>query len=148
MAVTTKLLASAPANGLGSSASGGSPIDYLSDTVKGMLSTSSYTPAQSHTIKSDVTNEVANGNGYTTGGVTLGSKTVGLSSLTYSYDAADLAWTSCTFSTAVCSIYDDTVGTPVKPLIQYIDFGGTQTLAGGNLTIVLNASGLFFVTVA
>lgn len=62
---------------VGSGSSGGTPnFDYLSDTIKISLHTSSYTPnLDTHDFVDDLTNEVANGNGYTTGGVTLGSKT-------------------------------------------------------------------------
>jgi len=51
-------------------------IDWGSDTIKVSLHTSSYTPSQTtHDYQSDLTNEVANGNGYATGGATLASKT-------------------------------------------------------------------------
>jgi hypothetical protein len=46
-------------------------IDFDSDTIKAILLTSSYTPDVAHDYKNDLTNEVANGNGYTTGGFTL-----------------------------------------------------------------------------
>lgn len=144
---TAKLYASAPANGMGSSASGGSNIDFMSDTVKCMLTTITYSPNQTtHTVKSDVTNEVS-GTGYTAGGVTLGSKSVNISSLTAQYDAADPAWTTVTVSPAFSVFYDDTVATPVKPIICWQDFAGTQTVVGVNFTIVLNASGIWSVTV-
>jgi len=49
-------------------------ITWGSDTLKVALLTSSYTPdLVAHVHYSDLTNEVANGNGYTTGGVTLGT---------------------------------------------------------------------------
>jgi len=51
-------------------------IDWDTDTIKGMLVTSSYTPDfTAHDYKNDVTNEVV-GTGYTAGGATLASKTV------------------------------------------------------------------------
>lgn len=51
-------------------------VDYLSDTIKAMLTTSAYSEnLDSHETKSDVTNEIT-GTGYTAGGVTLSSKTV------------------------------------------------------------------------
>lgn len=52
-------------------------IDFADDTIKILLCTSSYTPnLDTHDYHSDLTNEVANGNGYTTGGATLASKTM------------------------------------------------------------------------
>lgn len=50
-------------------------IDWDSDTIKLQLHTSSYTPADAHDYQNDLTNEVAAANGYSTGGVTLGTKT-------------------------------------------------------------------------
>ena len=54
-------------------------IDFNSDTLKMQLHTSSYTPnLLTHDYQDDLTNEVASGNGYTTGGATLSSVTVSL----------------------------------------------------------------------
>lgn len=67
----------AQANLLGGEVSGDTfAVDYLSDTIKCMLTTSTYAPNLStHETKSDVTNEVS-GTNYTAGGVALGSKTI------------------------------------------------------------------------
>ena len=44
-------------------------------------------------------------------------------------------------------IYDDTVATPVKPLVCYYDYGAPLTLANGEtLTIDFNASGLYQIS--
>lgn len=51
-------------------------VDYLSDTIKVLLTTSSYAyNLDTHETKADVTNEVA-GTGYSAGGATLASKTI------------------------------------------------------------------------
>jgi hypothetical protein len=51
-------------------------IDYDTDTIRAMLTTSTYTPnLDTHRYKSSVTNEVV-GTGYTAGGVALTTKTV------------------------------------------------------------------------
>lgn len=53
-------------------------IDIDTDTIKVMLTTSSYTPSSgAHTKRSDVSNEVT-GTGYSSGGVALGSLTSAL----------------------------------------------------------------------
>lgn len=52
-------------------------INFASDTIKCAIATSAYTPnLQTHDFFDDVTNQLANGNGYTTGGATLASKTI------------------------------------------------------------------------
>lgn len=51
-------------------------ISWSSDTIKMALLTSSYTPnLVTHVHYADLTNEVASGGGYTTGGATLGTMT-------------------------------------------------------------------------
>lgn len=127
-------------------------IDLLNDTIKVQLHTSTYSPDQDvHDFADDLTNEVANGNGYTTGGVTLGSKT-----LTYAgagnvitFDAADSVWTglNVTFRTAV--IIDTSPGTAAtNPLIAYENSDVDISPGGADYTIVWNASGIATITVA
>lgn len=147
MAVTSKVYSPFPCNAWGSTSSSGESISLIADTINVMLVTSSHTISQAHGIKSSITNEVASGGGYTTGGATLGSKTFGNASLVSTFDAADVAWTSATFSSASAHIYDDSRATPVKPLVSYVDFGGTQTVTAATLALVWNASGIFTITI-
>lgn len=72
---------------------GAGDIDWASDTIKYALLTSSATPALgTNEFFDDLDgDEVANGNGYTTGGATLGSKTV-----TTIDDASVTAWAGST----------------------------------------------------
>jgi hypothetical protein len=74
MAVSATLYRSVLNQAFGSLVSGSAPnIDWLSDTIKVMLLTSTYTPnLDTHKFKSDLTNEIT-GTGYTAGGATLGS---------------------------------------------------------------------------
>lgn len=149
MAVTAKLQAAFPENLGGGNTSGEGPMDLLSDTLKVMLVTASASPSQTTwTVKADVTNEVGSGNGYTTGGETLASKTWAVSSLVTTFDAADQVWTTTTFSHQHAFGYDDTPTSPADPLIFWIDTGGTQTTSGTNLTYQWNASGIWTITVA
>lgn len=99
----TNLYGKAYANLLGGEVAGDTfAIDFLSDTIKASLHTSSYTPnLDTHETFSQVTNEVT-GTGYTAGGVTLGSKTI-------TYTAADSWGTSRANTTAYA------VGDIVKP---------------------------------
>jgi len=120
-------------------------IDFVTDTIKCSLHTVTYVPNQdTHTFWSDTTNEVS-GTGYTTGGTTLTSKTVTYDSASNEtrLDAADPAWTTVTFSGArIAVFYKDTGTTTTSPLIAWHNFGGDQTVAGANFTIVLDATGL------
>ncbi len=51
-------------------------INYASDTINMALLTSSYTPnLATHAVYTDLTNEVAAGGGYSTGGQAIGTKT-------------------------------------------------------------------------
>ena len=135
----------------GSGSAGNSPnIDYLSDTIKVMLCTSSYTPNQdTHVFKSDVTNEVANGNGYATGGATLTTKTLGYTGGTnvIAFDADDVVWSASTITARYAVIYDATPGTDAtRPLLGYVDFGSDQVSAAGNFTITWAAGGYLTIT--
>jgi len=77
MAQTIELFGKALANLLGGEVAGDAfAVDYLSDTIKILLTTSSYAPnLDTHETKADVTNEVS-GTGYSAGGATLGTKTI------------------------------------------------------------------------
>lgn len=77
MAVSQFMFGKCVANLLGGEVGGDTfAVDYLSDTIKVMLATSTYTPnLDTHETKADVTNEVV-GTGYVAGGTTLGTKTI------------------------------------------------------------------------
>ncbi len=87
--------------------------------------------------------EVANGNGYTTGGNALASKTVGEDSTSGVFDAADPEWTSATFTARGALIYNKTLGdasSNARGAIAVLDFGGDFTVAGGTFKIVFPAA--------
>jgi len=78
------------------------------DTIKVALFTSSYSPnVATDTTYAGLTNEVANANGYTTGGVTCASTTTG-----NNFDIADAQWTATGGSIAgrYAVIYNSTTG--------------------------------------
>lgn len=152
---TLNLYGKLGANIFGGEVSGDSfSIDYLSDTIKVALATTTYTPdPDTHETFADVTNELTTANGYTAGGYTLLSKTA-----TYNasgnktvFDCADPTWTaaggSLVFRYAV--FYKSTGTASTSPLIGYLDFG-TQTITDGNtVNIVIDATnGLFYATAA
>lgn len=120
-------------------------MDLDNDTFKIMLTTSTYTPAATHSVKADVTNEIS-GTGYTAGGATLQNVTWTESSGTVTLDATDVSWTSATFTARYAVIYDDTPTSPLDPLVCLIDFGTDKSVTAGTFTIQFHANGIFTLT--
>ena len=109
-----------------------------SDNIYIALYTSSATLAAA-TDGYITTNEVANGNGYTTGGNALASKTVGENSTSGVFDAADPEWTSATFTARGALIYNKTLGdasSNSRGAIAVLDFGGDFAVVGGTFKII------------
>lgn len=126
-------------------------IDWNSDTIKVMLTTSSYTPNQdTHDYKDDVTNEVT-GTGYTAGGATLANctQTYDGATNTVKLDADDAAWAGSTITARYAVIYDATPGSDAtRPLIAYVDFGADVSSTGAAFTITWDAAGIVTFTAA
>jgi hypothetical protein len=123
-------------------------IDFDTATVKAMLCTSSYVPAQdTHRYKSSVTNEVV-GAGYTAGGVTLTGKTVTYTAgtNTLALDADDPSWTGSTITARYLVFYVDTGTAGTSPLLAYVDFGADVSSTSGTFTYQIPVGG--FLTVA
>lgn len=93
------------------------------------------------------TNEIS-GTGYTAAGAALGSPTLVTSAGTMTYDGADTAWTTATFSAVRgCSIYDDAVTAPTADAaIVGVDFSSDYAVTAGTFTIQWNASGILTIT--
>ena len=111
--------------------------DLVADTIKIALFTSSASLGASTTAYSS-SNEVANGNGYATGGVELTSRAVATSGTTAYFDAADPSWTSATFTANGALIYNSSNS---NKAIAVLAFGGDFTVAGGTFQIVFPAAG-------
>ncbi len=119
-------------------------VDLVNDTVKVMLTTSSYVPDQdAHIYKSSVTSEVT-GTGYTAGGQALASKTLTYTaaSNTVTFDAADTSWASSTITARYAVVYVDTGTASTSPLIAYVDFGADVVSSAGAFTISWDAAGV------
>lgn len=152
MAVSGKLYYNSVCGQFGGAGSGTSQaarrIDWLNDTIKVMLCTSSYTPSQgTHTYRSSITNEIT-GTGYTAGGATLGSKTATKSSLVVSLDAADTSWTTATITARYAVIYKDTGSSATDPVLGYVDFGADATATAGTFSITWDSTGIIVYTVS
>ena len=111
--------------------------DLVADTIKIALFTSSASLGASTTAYS-TSNEVANGNGYATGGIELTSRAVATSGTTAYFDAADPSWTSATFTANGALIYNSSAS---DKAIAVLAFGGDFTVAGGTFQIVFPAAG-------
>lgn len=101
-------------------------------------------------VYGDLTNEHANANGYTTGGVALTGITWVNSGGTITFDCNDPVWTASGGSIVArfAVIYENaTLNTIVKPLLCVCLLDTTPadvtTTTGNTLTISINASGIF-----
>lgn len=127
-------------------------IDLDTDTFKVALCTSSYTPnAGTHTVYSDLTNELSTANGYTSGGATLGSVMWTRSGGTATLDAADTEWTASGAGiTARYAVVYKSGGT--NPLIAYILMdtspADVSVTAGNKLTLQWNGSGILTLAIS
>jgi hypothetical protein len=121
-----------------------------SDTYKVKLLTAATFDATHTTLAGTGGTEVANANGYTTGGAALTN--VAVTTVTTNdakFDADDVTWSasggSITASFAI--LYNDTDAN--DPPVAFIDFGGSESAGDGtDFLIVWNASGIFTWTVA
>lgn len=125
---------------------GGSDIDLDSDTFKAVLSNVAPN-AQNNTVLADIT-QIANGNGYTTGGVTLAGVTwaeTGAGTGIWQWTANDFSWTASGGAIAqfrYVIIYDDTSAS--DKLIGYLDYGAAVDITITNsFTVDIGASGIF-----
>ncbi len=133
----------------GTAASDAGMMDYLSDTIKATLHTSTYVPAPT-TDKAfaTATNELSTANGYTNGGITIAGKTITAAATSiFDMDDTTVTWTASGVSLVFQYVvfHDDsiTVGPPIKPLIGYIDCGAQTVTTGNTFTVTTGANGLF-----
>ena len=122
----------------------------VSDTYKLKLLTAATFDATHSTLAATGGTEVANGNGYTTGGQALTSVVVStVSTNDASFDADDVTWSASggAITASFGILYNDTDSN--DPPVAFIDFGDSETAADGTSFIVVwNASGIltFIVT--
>jgi len=105
--------------------------DLDTDVLKIALYTSSASLDATTTIYSSV-NEVANGNGYTTGGETLAGATISSSGTTAFVDFTDVTWSSATITAAGALIYNSSQS---DKAIAVLSFGGDKTSTDGDFTV-------------
>ena len=103
------------------------------DTFKLALYTANPYTTASTAYSSGAANQVGtSGTGYSTGGNTLGSQAVTISTVTSYVDFADSTWSSATFTAAFGVIYNSSDG---DKLVVVLDFGGSKTCTNGTFKI-------------
>ena len=103
------------------------------------LDTATITAASTVYSTSD---EVATATGYTAGGKALTNTGVGTTTVTSFTDFSDISWTSSSFTTRGCVIYNSSTisGLTTNALVCSIDFGGNKTVSSGTFTIQFPAN--------
>jgi hypothetical protein len=114
-------------------------VDLEADTIRIILLSGSHAFTATHNTYSQISSNEITGTGYTVSGQALSSKTVTQAASTL-WDASDATWSGSTFTASHAAIYDDT--TTNDDLICSIDFGGSQTIAGGTFSIQFHTSGI------
>lgn len=131
---------------------GGLVLDLTSTSNWNMalfLSTSNCNTLSGSEVYGDLTNEVSNANGYTTGGVAIGSETWTNSAGTVTWASANGIWTASggSITARFAVIYKNaTVNGKVKPIlcVCLLDTTPADVSApdGQALTVQINASGV------
>lgn len=117
-------------------------IDLSADTFKVMLTNT--LPVATNSLYGDISaGEVANGNGYTTGGlsVTITSSVQTSGVLKWLVNQPVLTASGSVGPFRYAALYDFTSSSPLKPLVSWYDYGSAVTLASGDtFTISFDAS--------
>jgi hypothetical protein len=117
-------------------------IDFDADTFKWLLTTSSYVEDKAtHQWRADVTNEVANGNGYATGGNTC-TVTITLDTVNHRLDLVfnQVTWPTSTITARKAVAYKSTGNASTDPIILVNHFASDVSTTNGTFT--LNSSTL------
>lgn len=124
-------------------------FNFATDTLKVLLTNTA--PVATNSVYSDISStELANGNGYTTGGATVSGTGSTNSSGTESVAAAATTFTSNTGNMGPFRyiVYYDTTAAS-SPLIGWYDYGSSITLNGAaGETFVITPAGSVLLTLA
>ena len=127
-----------------------SGANAVGDTYKVKLLTAATFNATHTTLAATGGTEVANGNGYTTGGATLANVAVTtVNTNEAKFDADDVTWAASggAITASFAILYNDTDAD--DPPVAFIDFDGAQTAGTGtDFKIIWNANGIVTFTVA
>jgi hypothetical protein len=119
----------------GGSAGDAGMTDWLSNSIRATLHTSTWTPnVVTNEVKADATNELTTANGYTALGQVL-TCSIPDETEPINFVVADFSWTATGGSIGpfrYCAVWNDSTTTPADVLIGYIDVGGDTTITVGN----------------
>ena len=105
------------------------------DTFKLALYTANPYTVSSTAYSSGSANQVGtSGTGYSTGGNTLTSQSVTISSAVSYVDFADSTWSSATFTAAFGVMYNSSDS---DKLVVVLDFGGSKTCTNGTFKVTM-----------
>jgi hypothetical protein len=111
------------------------------DSFKAMLVTSTYAPNKAtHTKRSDVTNEVAAGGGYTAGGTAV-TCTVAKDTVNHkeTWTFSNPSWATATITARGLVIYKSRGGaSTADELVGYVDFGADVVSSGGTFAVTFS----------
>lgn len=117
---------------------GGSPVNWVTDTIRCALITSSYNPSQdTHQYFSTPQANETSGTGYTAGGMALTGNIVGgvTGTHTIPLKASSTVWNNVTLVCRYAVVYKDTGTASSSPLLGWVDFGSNQTVSSGTLSV-------------
>jgi hypothetical protein len=126
-----------------------SGANAVGDTYKLMLCTAATFSGANTTLAGITKTEVANGNGYTTGGAALTGVAVTQSGNDAKFDANDVTWTASggAITASFGILYNDTDAD--DPPVAFIDFDGSQEAGDGtDFKVIWDATGIVTFTVA
>lgn len=129
---------------------GNGTIDLDSDTLKVALMTNSYTPNKSSDeVFSELSGQVPNGNGYTSGGATLTNVTFGQTGGVATLDAADVTWTASggNITARYAVVYSATADRVIGYFLLDDSPADVTVTAGNTLTITWHADGILTISV-
>lgn len=114
----------------------GTDFDAENDTIKVSLHTSTYAPdLETHDFFDDVTDEVANGSGYVTGGATLAASTITPNASGIIWDADDTTWIALNRTFRYAVVRKDTGVSSTSLLLLLVEWDSNRSPAGSDFTI-------------
>lgn len=120
-------------------------LDYATDVIKAALITDTATPDFADATPyftsggPEFTNELGAGSGYTTGGETLGGKTMAVNTGVWEWNATDPTWTTSTLTAMAAVIYDSTEVN--NHMFCLLDFVNNVSTTSGTFTLDFPANG-------